>query len=158
MNKEQKLSRKAMRNEIRNLRHDLEVMHGDLIDARRMAEDYRRRFIKLGMDENLRDLTVDEPVKQYAGEIEVEPSVWGQYMVLTDKATDEIIDMVSERLAESLARSLIKAGYARVIVRQPEPPDFIATIGVKLAVVPWEELTELAAKFGTMKRLKVKYI
>lgn len=75
-------------------------------------------------------------------EREVYPEAWGEYIALGE-LPDEQIEKLKSRLIEDAATALVENGLVQFIVhdkRDNDPLSVHATVGLKMFVVPWEQM------------------
>ena len=126
----------------KRLRREVDSLRGDLAYAQDKADTYEKRLFYLGLDENLEYLP-DLPTKHVEAAIEIERVPYGNYgYVFTDASMEEIKNQVVEQLTDCIVRGLIEQNLVRVIVKKAEEPwNRYDSIGVRLDVIPWEEIT-----------------
>ena len=82
-------------------------------------------------------------VKVVSKNVEVHPESWGKYMVLSE-LDDEIIQGAKNTLIHDVAKGLVESGLVQFIIHEdrdtPLMEDNTKTVGVKLFVVPWEQM------------------
>jgi len=125
------------------LEHDMEIVKHDLDQARVEKDRLNERLRRLSTEEH--EYFNSSKVKTIA--VELEPLMYGQYVKLDrDQITDQIIEQAEKKLAESLAMAMIKHNLVKFIVHTDpddcDPLNMFATVGAKLTVVPWEQMTK----------------
>ena len=138
---------KNYRKIIEQLRRERALLRAELADEEKQKKRLQDRLKMAGSEIK----TVDGPCGPIQV-IEADMEVWGTYMELFDDADAAVIanktlrDDVVRNLAGKVARDLIKSDIAQVIYKSRESWDEIpggrknATLGVKLFVVPWEQM------------------
>ena len=128
----------------RKLRIERDRFHSEQIAAKRDAETYRKRLLVLGLDENLEYLpglslpTIEE-------EIPIDTVQYGNWAAVCEDH-EQFTKDIANRLSASRGRALIEQNIARIIVKPRggynfDPLQEFGTVGVKLTVVPWEQVT-----------------
>lgn len=138
---------KNQRKKIEQLRREKEILCWELADAERLEKKLKER-LRLAESEIK---TVDGPCGPIQV-IEAEPEIWGTYEELSGDDDAAIITNKQLRdegvrlMADMVARELIERNLAQVIYKSREEWEEIqggrknATLGVKLFVVPWEQM------------------
>lgn len=133
-------TKKAQREKIAELNVQISELRSKLYDAESEAERYKKRFKTLMFSEEMEPIRIPNTVGVVTANIEHIP--YGMFITYDpEKAVH--IDTLKERLAIELARGMIDADMVKFIIRDEERwCTGYATIGAKLYVIPWEQLTE----------------
>ena len=118
----------------------------DLKAEEQKTKQFKDRLMELGMDENLEFIQLPEAVNMITADIGVEQ--YGAYHVLlSDEVKEELLESSKRCLIEEIVKALFESGLVRFIFKTGYGPFDHPTVAAKLAVVPWERLTERAIRF-----------
>ena len=102
------------------------------------AEYYKKRFRELGTNVSTLD-----PGNGYVKitENEINTGVYGTYAKV-DNISDDKMQFIKMELAKMIAKELLESDIAQYIVKKgcENSPFGLGTIGVKLYVIPWEQM------------------
>lgn len=129
----------------------LKATEAELDAAEQEIDRLQDRFRRLGSQ--IETLNPEGGIHGELVQIDVEPIPFGQYIrcEFGDNADwkDTIIKDCQSRIAEKLANAMIDNNLVQIIVHTPfedgpisQPLSNTATIGIKLFVVPWEQLAQ----------------
>lgn len=132
---------------IEKLKREIAYWRAELAESERREKRLHVRLMLAGSEIK----TVDGPCGPIQV-IEADTEMWGTYTELSYSAdatvneNKQIMDEAAKILAGEVARKLIESNLAQVIYKSREEWDEIpmgrknATLGVKLFVVPWEQM------------------
>ena len=90
-------------------------------------------------------------VKVVSKSVEVHPEAWGKYIVLSE-LDDELIESAKKELILKVAEGLVENGFVQFIIHEDQDTPFMQdstkTVGVKLFVVPWEQMVRRRYTFA----------
>lgn len=109
--------------------------------AKDEADYYKERFRELGSNVE----TVDTDGDVMTIKWELTPKQFGNYITVGDaiSITPEIERLLITKLSDSLAKAMVEGNIAQIIKKvglYDDPITRYGTIGVKLYVVPWEQM------------------
>lgn len=76
---------------------------------------------------------------------------YGNFAMMDNGCTDEDIEKAKEKVAVILAKGIIDSGLCQFIVRNNSDHLSISTVGIKLFVVPWEQMTRKIVLFPAIE-------
>lgn len=127
---------------IRDLEHDLSIAQ-DLVKQQEADIKYwKKRFRRTGY-KRMEQIAANQ-VKTV--KVELNPVPFGGYSILNNRFSSEedMLNRVKEDLVQRLVRGLIEAEMVQFIIKDPDyyvGSEPCVTVGAKLAVVPWEQMT-----------------
>jgi len=140
-----KRTKNSLRRRIRELEAELEATKADRAYA-------QRRLRAAGMDEGLMyDMEKTQGTRHLTESVNIRPIPYGTYMVLAEELEkDEDIDLTERKefLVKQMVKDMMKWNLVRFIYHPPArfsplnqyPMNQYATLGIRLDVVPWEQL------------------
>ena len=134
-----RISRRELKEKIRNLKIDLDIALSRKEEAIDRLEELQKRFDEMGS----RVETYD--VQGGAIEcIEIKPQTWGTYEAFCghQEFSKEQLDEIKRRLVSSLADGMMKWNLVQIIAHDGLTPISPATVGAKLYVVPWDKMVK----------------
>ena len=155
---------KKQRKKIEQLRREKALLRAELADEEKQKKKLQDRLTMAGSE----IMTVDGPVGPIQV-IEAETEVWGTYTELSYSAdatvneNKQIMDEAAKILAGEVARKLIENNLAQVIYKSREEWEEIpmgrknATLGVKLFVVPWEQM-RTGSRIQVMRQMPIEEV
>lgn len=111
------------------------------------ADRYRKRLVNIGSNMEVVTPKDDGPITEVKWTADIQ--AWGHYIrfdhnyIYNSPDRDEMFLKMKKTLAEKLAAGLIEENLVQFIVKDPEtgsPFSREGTLGVKLFVVPWEQM------------------
>ena len=152
---------KNQRKKIEQLRREKALLRAELAEAERREKGLKEKLKLLGSEIK----TVDGPCGPIQV-IEAGTEMWGTYAVLSDSADTAIakkamMDEAVRIMAGKIARDLVENNIAQVIYKSREEWDEIpggrknATLGVKLFVVPWEQM-RTGSRIKVMRQIPIE--
>ena len=155
---------KNQRKTIEKLKREIAYWRGEIGETKRREKTLQEKLKRLGSEIK----TLDGP----CGPIQVidaDVEIWGTYAELSEdadtavKANKQLWGEEIRILAEKIARSLIENNLAQVIYKSREKWDEIpggrknATLGVKLFVVPWEQM-RTGSRIQVMRQIPIEEV
>ena len=131
--------RKDLINEIKSLRSQAGEAETMREDANARYDALLRRFHVLGKYSEPVDF--DSTIKT----VEVKPIPFGIWGALDNTILDNdstTFKHMQDTLAESLVKSLMEHGYIQFVEGDREPIRYFTTVGAKIYVVPWEQMSK----------------
>ena len=123
---------------------ELEKENADLMNLRdkliKERDDYKKRLRRAGNADYV--YFESNAVKAY--KVDVKGIPFGGYVSLVGESDNEIINAAKEQVTKQLVEALIDSEYIQFVIKRPEdfnPLDQFCTVGAKLRVVPWEQMT-----------------
>lgn len=109
-------------------------------EAVQELEKYKQRFRKIGAADV--HTSANMPVQV----IELEPKIYGNYFQVTDDnlLNGEMLQYLKGELAKTLAEGLLNEDMVKYIIKESNnygPLEKFGTIGAKLYVIPWEDIS-----------------
>lgn len=155
---------KNYRKIIEQLRREKTNLCVELADSKRREKKLQDKLMLAGSEIK----TVDGPCGPIQV-IEAEMEMWGEYTELSHSAyatvieNKQIMDEAAKILAGNVARGMIENNIAQVIYKSREEWDEIpmgrknATLGVKLFVVPWEQM-RTGSRIQVMRQIPIEEV